>query len=445
MWEKAMQDGVIQNEWLSQFQGAEGSDMPIIEKTDLTKGGGQTINFTVESELVGDGKKGAAVLIGNEEKLNRYTYSCVVDWQRHAVATDSRTASFTAAKRKLGFNKLVSRWCARHKQWEALLSYIKKGAFSTSGIANNLFYSGGGAADADLTTSNGLDTGVFDLARYKLISLGAKAAQTSKDDSYDAPFFHMWATSRALRNLNNDSAWNNANLMARPREGSANEKNPLWTGCFSGKTYNGIIPYEYMLPDHDNAANGAIGCPLEPRALLRAALTDDSVTALTVGGSSGSSTPLYLRDFPGYDYLFTADQTAAADSGTYYFKIINLPGSTQAGKYEVCSYTGSANNGKTISTIVRNVLSNSQTTVVHDANSLVVPCTATGVEYGHVIITGAMSLLRAYGEFRERLTSDKQDYGFVNGVGVESIFGQTPAQRTDGRYPGYVVARVALN
>lgn len=419
--------------------------MPIVEKQDLSKGGGDTLNFTVGSELVGDGKKGSNTLIGYEEKLNLYTYQLLVDFQRHAVATDKRLKSFSAAQRRLTLTQMVSRWCGRHKQWEALLSLVKNGAFSASGIANNLFWPGGVSADASLTTSNVLDTSVFDNARQKLVGLGAKPANISRDEGEEVPFFIMLATTNALAHLRDDDAWVNAQLHARPREGSSDMKNPLFTGAFSGKTYGGILPFEVPNPDHDNPKNGAIGNPLEPRALLRSdwSASVGAETELLGGGSGATSTAaLYFRDFPGYDYLFTSGQTPAADSGTYYLKIKNLPGSTDAGMFEICSYTGSTNNGNKLAVITRNVAGT--TSLRHDAGSLIVPCNVNGVEIANVLFLGAWALLRGYGEYREMLEEDKQDYGFKNGVAVESIFGQAPARRADGKMPNFALARVSL-
>lgn len=446
LWDKAMQDGVIEQEWLSKFQGAEGSDKPIIEKTALEKGGANTVNFTVESELVGDGVQGGTELTGVEEVLNRYTYSVQIDYRRHAVAVQKRLQDFTAAQRKLALTRLVSKWMARKKQIDGLMSLVKAGAYSVSGKANNLLWAGGASSDAGLTPNTGLDTSLFQAFRQKMIGLGAKPANISKEEGYDVPKFVMWATTNALSNLKNDSAWNQANLMARGRENGKDANNPLFTGAFSGKEYDGIVPYEFMLPDHDNPKNGAIGSPLEPRALLRTATVSTSDTTTLTGGGSGatSSGVLFFRDFPGYDYLFVEGQTAAPDSGTYYAKIKDAPGSANAGEFEVISYTGSNNNGNTITSVTRNLAASTNTSGVHAAGSVIVPCNIAGVEYGYVICAGANALLRAYGSTRERLTNDAQDYGFSNGVGVEAVFGQTPAKRTDGLYPNFVIAKVAL-
>lgn len=446
LWDKTMQEGVIEKEWLSRFQGGEDSQMPIIEKEDLSKGGGQTVNFTVGSELVGDGVRGSNTLIGNEEKENLGTYPVVIDWHRHAVAEDKRFASFKAAERKMKLTDMVSKWVARYKQMQAELRLVKSGAYTSTGIANNLLFAGGGSNDASLTTSNQFDTGSLYLARQKLISLGARPANISKEDGYEVPYFVAIATTDALAGLANDSAWQQASLMARPREGGADAKNPLFTGCYSGKTFNGIIPFEAMLPDHDNPAKGAIGSPLQPRSLLRTAtvsLTD--TTTINGGGSSGAGTSIYyFRDFPGFDYPFITGATAVSDATTYYAKIIDMPGTANAGQFEIISYVGSTGNNGNALTVTRGVTGGTNTSGVHAANSLIVPCNQSGVAYCHVIIMGAWALLRAYGETRERLQYDKQDYQFINGTAVESVFGQTPAQRTDGKFPNFVIVKVAL-
>ncbi len=449
-WSDAMQQSVIQKEWFSKFQGGEDSMMPIIEKQDLSRGDGDTINFTVGTGLAGDGVQGASTLIGNEEKAKLRTYQVEIDWVRHATAADRRFRSMSIAGRKLAFTKMLSEWMALKKQNDGILKLIKQGAFTTSGRANNTLWAGDAKADNDLTINDQLHTGFFTDSRRKLIGLGAKPANISREEGYEVPKFILVATTDMLTNLNNDGAWINAQSLARPREGGADEKNPLFTGCFSGKEFGGIVPFEFMQYDHDNAENGAIGSPLQPRALTRAAMTS-SDSDLVVGGSSASGTSIkWLKWFPGYDFLFTAGQSASADSNTYYAKIIDMPGTANAGKFEIISYTGSVNNGNKLTAVTRNVTGSTNTTQIHAADSLVVPCNAAGVAYGFCLVMGAWALLRAYGSNgkggsgRETLETDKQDYNFIQGAAIEANFGQAPAQRADGKFPNFVVGKVAL-
>ncbi len=449
-WSEAMQQGVLDLEWLTMFQGKEGSNASIIEKEDLLKGDGDTINFTVGAELRGDGVTGSTQLITKEEKAKLNTYSTVIDFIRHATAGDRRFKSMSIAGRKLEYTKMLSKWMAMRKQNDGLLKFIKTGAFTSSGRANNTIYGGGVSSDLALTVNDQLHTGFFSDARKKLIALGAKPANISREKDYQTRYFNLLATTDMLSNLNNDGAWNNAQLMARPRENGKDADNPLFTGCFSGKTYGGIIPFEYMMPDHDNPENGAIGSPLQPRALLRDATTNfTSDTTLSMGGSAAtSSTILYTKWFPGYDYLFTSGQTAAPDTTVYYAKIIDMPGATNAGKYEIVSYVGSANDGNML-TVTRNV-GGTNPNGVHDANALVVPCNANGVAYGFVVVMGAMAMLRAYGNNgdgksgRENLEYENQDYNFIKGAAIEAVFGQSPPVRADGKYANFIVGKVAL-
>lgn len=443
-----MQDGVIESEWLSQFQGGPDSSMPIVEKEDLSKVGGDTVVFTVGSSLVGDGKLGSNRLIGNEELQALNTYSCKVDFVRHAVAADKRFQAFTAAQRKAAFSAMLVDWMALRKQSDGLLSLVKSGGYTSSGIANNLMYAGGVSDEADLTQDNVLDTAFFQDVREKMVTLGARQSNVSRQAGRKIPLYVMWAGTRALKGLKNDAAWLNAAHLALLRgSGTADDTNPIFTGSFDGKYIEGIAPFEVLLPDHDNPANGAIGSPLEPRALTRTALTPSTATGVKInlGGSDATSAAiLYAKWFPGYDYLFTSEQTAAPDSNLYHALIINPPGTTDAGKRELVSYTGSDNDGNSL-TVNRGLNSGKAGyTGTHAANSLVVPCTSNGVPYANVIVAGAWALLRAYGQSREQLASESQDYGFVKGGAIESVYGQTPARRRDGKYANFCLGRVAI-
>lgn len=444
IWDAIVQTGVNAKEWLSKFQGA-GPENVIIEKQEQLARAGNQVNFTIESDLVGDRVLGSTTAIGTEEKENLNTYSVLVDFKRHPVARDRRFESFRGAKAKASMAVKVMGWMARFKQHEALLSLVKNAAYTTSGKTYNLFFSGGGSSLDSLTADTVLDTGCFEMGRAKLVGVGANPANLSQVDGEEIPEFVLWGTSRALEGLTNDQAWNTFNNNARAREGSNAAKNPLLTHSYG--LYKGIRAFEVMNPDHDNPKNGAVGSPLEPRALLRTALTGTSVTEINGGGSGATSTAaLFFKDFPGYDYLFHSGQTPAADGATYYALILNLPGTTDAGKREVISYTGSANDGNKLGTVTRGLNSQDDDySPNHAANSLIVPCTKNGIPYAWVPILGRGALLRAYGETREEVAFEEQDYGFIKGACVTAVFGQTPPIRADSRLMNYVMLAVAIN
>jgi hypothetical protein len=450
-----MQEGVIAKEWLSRFQGVGAeSRMPIVEIEDLKASGGDTVVMTVESALVGDGVRGETELIGKEEKTKRRTYSLVVDFVRHATASTQRMRDFSAAKRKLGFTEMLSLWMALMKQHDGLLALVKAGAYTASGRANNLLWGGGGADDSELLATSVLDTSVMQAFRRKAVNLGARPANVTMEKGGEIPFFLLWATSNALAGLRNDTFWRSAAQLAYGREGGADARNPIFTGAFDGRQYEGMIAHEVLAPDHDNPESGAIGTPLEPRALLRAALNPSTAAAqdLLLGGSAATlaynadGCPLYARDFPGYDYKFVSEQDAVVDANVYYAKIINPPGSTDAGKYEVVSYVGSTGNLGTKLVVDRGLnAGTADYSGTHPANALIVPCNENGVAYSNVICVGSQALIRAYGNSREELDVEGQDYQFKKGAAIKTVFGQAPAQRRDGKYPNFLIARVATD
>lgn len=449
-WDEYAQEGVMMHDILSELEGPVGSDKIIYRKDDTSKGKGQQINITVESELVGDGVQGATAQLGAEEKEGLSTYSLTVDQKREGVAVDALLESWRGAKRKAGLTDKLIRWMANEKQVDALKNLLRNGAYTTTGKANNLLWCGGGSADTSLRPSNVLDTNAFRLMQQKATSLGLQPTNLSRDENPRNGIFKMLfiCPTDGLAGLDMDGGWNNSFLMAHGRENGADKGNPLFTGSYA-KDYKGILPLELRVARHDNPSKGAIGSPLQPQALLRTATTNfTTTTILTFGGSGGTGTSIkWTKFFPGYDYLFFSSQTASADSTTYYLKIKDMPGATNAGKFEVCSYIGTANDGNQI-TVTRGSLTDGVSTSpdgIHDANALVVPCTFDGTEYVHGLCLGRGALLRGYGEWRERIAFEKYDYGEVSGSNISAIYGQTPCQRLDGVFKNFVVLRIAAN
>jgi hypothetical protein len=60
------------------------------------------------------------------------------------------------------------------------------------------------------------------------------------------------------------------------------------------------------------------------------------------------------------------------------------------------------------------------------------------------VVLGASSALRGYGRFTNERTEEMFDGDFIRKVYITSIFGQTPFQRPDGRYPNYAVVEHAI-
>ncbi len=241
VWDTALQDGVRDGDFLSKFEGPEGSSKPIIVKNDLNGVRGNQINFTVKAGLVGDGKIGSSTLRGNEEKQALYTYSLTLDFHRHAVAIDERYRQFRAAAIgsdvKAELTDDTSAWMGHHKQDDALTQLVKAGAYTTTGIANNLFWAGNAKSDADLSPNGLLSTGEYRLARRKGIALGLRPFNLSANEDPTKGYYKLMCigTTDGLDGLGNDDGWINANSLARPRENGADADNPLFTGCYGDR------------------------------------------------------------------------------------------------------------------------------------------------------------------------------------------------------------------
>jgi hypothetical protein len=77
-----------------------------------------------------------------------------------------------------------------------------------------------------------------------------------------------------------------------------------------------------------------------------------------------------------------------------------------------------------------------------DVGAYVIPCNEKGAVQMHSLFMGANTAVRCYAQ-EDKLITEERDYGFVNGFGYETIFGQAPCIRTDGKTNGYALIKHA--
>jgi hypothetical protein len=267
----------------------------------------------------------------------------------------------------------------------------------------------------------------------------------------------------AMQDIRNSQSYQNAMLQAAER---SVDKNPLFSGALPD--WQGMLFWEHTVVDPDT--NDAIGSPIAPKAILGGTGAVGSPTAISagtttfnvLGGDGTNALCEYFRDFPGFDYVFTEDQSPSGDSATYYFWIINNSG-VNAGKGCFYSYTGSANNGKQITAITARLGSAASgiraTTVgsvtyasvndqglftdAHPIGSWIIPANQYGVPIAENFLFGAGAAMRAYGSVAAEPIKERRDYGFVQGMGYEGIWGQRACLDTQGVPRNYVVLQSA--
>lgn len=218
------------------FEGTEGSNMPIIRKDDLTVKAGDTIKTDIVLALTGAGQTGDTTsLRGNEEAMKFRQMSFTVDELAHAVGWTELSAILNLHnKRTTGLNQL-KKWAAG-KLDTAVFNELT-GVGTTIPDANKWAC---GSASSRATVADGNGTGRLQLA--DLVQMKAYAQKTLKIEPFRTEdgneYFGLAVDPFALMELKlYDTAWSQAQRDARERSAD----NPVFTGAAG--MYDGVILY----------------------------------------------------------------------------------------------------------------------------------------------------------------------------------------------------------
>jgi len=330
--------------------------------------------------------------------------------------------------------------------------------FVTSAGGLNLLRPNNKSTRDALLPTDTISTGMISQATAIATSIGAKPINIMRD-SYNAIYEYLFlATEDALTSMSNSSTW----LQAQQYAGTRGDENCLFRGGYT--RWNGSTILHHKVIDGDTA--GPIGSPLLPKALLGDPVVPGTVPISVTGGGRAGSGALnkYFECFSGAPYRFLeSDSTASNDANTYYFVVVNVTGANK-GKWGFYSYTGSANNGNTITLTNRLAAAASGAAVTtlggvtwdpnrntdsHPTGSVILQANVNGVPIGFSLCLGAGAGLRAYGSMRHELVQNTSDYGHRMGWAYQSIYGQTVRRDsgiTGSNQPrGYVLIEHAVN
>lgn len=369
--------------WGSRFEGKQGSRMPILANTDFTKSAGDKIHFQTMSRLHGAGVTGETILTGNEEKLSLGQYDLEVEWIRHAVGFNKRgtkRANFDAVK--VAGDELAD-WAAR---------YIDDSMFKqivSTETTQSTIYAGNKTSVANLTSTDVFNSDALDRIKVALLRKGAMPFQVKSAGGSSLKYFGVVIDPIDAYNLRGDEAWWSAQRDANTR----GMDNPIFTGALG--IYNGLIIYEF-----GNVA-GEQGTWLRPECKLSADITAGSAT-ITVT----------------MDSVITHDAT----------KFFPSDGTITIDNEEI---TYSAKSVYTFTVTSRGA--NGTTAAAHSSGALV-----TERNISTQVCFGAEIAVRGWGLY-PRATKQVQDYGFMFGVGIESVFGQIAIKDKAGSCPNYIL------
>lgn len=479
LFSKQLREGARSVDDFSMFEGPEGSGKPFIVRDELNKFAGDDVRFTVMSQPRGPGARGETELRGRESSVTFSTFNCKVDFWRDAVKFTKKQLQFMAAGGgvRMAVLKLMREKLGR-KRMNDMKMALKLQA------SGNIIYPNGRKTLASLNALDTLTPSAITNAVPQWRRIGGKSVNIGKN-KHGSPIYRpmCYIPDAAIPSIKNSSSYESA----LTNSGVRGDENPLFTGRLLD--WNGVGLFEHVSvdPESDQCAD-----PLAPRAILSTGFGVDTAGGSCIFKSHASDTLTEYTAFcGGYDYEWYEDQTAdsnwtsfysAITGATYYGWIVNPDGSVG-----FVSWLGSNNNGNqiTITNILNpdntndgsgkgtatlgnfvatgdtwglNTAGNAYTraaggtgassncsadftwTAEFDAGAYLIPCNANGAVDISSLLLGADSAVRCYvGD--DKLIGDDDDYKFVEGGGYETIFGQAPCKRTDGKTAGYALLR----
>lgn len=405
IWSRMLEVGSNTVDDFSYLEGPPESSKPFWKKRDLAADGGDKVTFSTIGDVGGPGVRGEQELTGKTSKPRMGAYTVQVDYWRDAVELTKKQIKFLAAGKSLEsvLLKMLSKKLGRQKMYDMMHCLLRQ--------ANVTVLRPGNKTDRNLLRHTDVLTPSFLVdAKARAQGQAARPTDVVKSPSGSPVMRYLaFIGQDALTDIRNSTSYQSALLQAQAR----GDSNPL----FSGKLvdWNSIAIWEHIIVDPD--ADDCIGSPIAPKAILGVAVTAVDATFVLQSGDDGTNTlPIYFRDFPGYDYLFTEDQVAAPDAATYYFWIVNQSGGDQ-GKAGFYSYTGTSNLGNTITGITGRLRLFAQLTISGDSSGTYTTSTNHGLAIGDTFQLAAGSVVGASGNG----TTEGVTY-FIKTVGSPTTF-----------------------
>lgn len=393
IWEKRLRYDASRKSFWGNKKGGEGSEMPIIEKEDYVNQAGDVIHVQVMSELYGDGVTGESSLRGNEDKLSTGQFNVTVDWLRKAVATTKKVKKevnfevFQEARQRL------SNWLARELDYQVFNNLLSN--------VTNTIYAGNGTSTASLGDDDTFTTQEIDAIKLALDRQGAIPLAVEDEMGQQTYHYGVVISEVDEYNLRGDSRWLDAAKQAETRS----SKNPI----FSGRPveWNGVLVYTLR---GVKAAGCVQGTPLRPE------------TTLYVDGAGGTlnSTDTTL-------YVGGAAQTNAGQQKQF-TKFFGSTGTLKIDSEEI-SYTSKTY--RSFAGLTRGA--NSTTAATHTEGALI-----TERNVSKAIGFGAEICCFAWGQHPKRV-EDTDDYGFVTGIGIETLYGVKEVVDSAANTPNFIV------
>ena len=389
IWEKRLRLDAARKSFWGPMKGGEGSEKPIIEKEDFVNQAGDVIHINVVSELYGPGVTGENTARGNEDKLATAKFDVTVDWLRKVVALTKKV------KKEVLFDVIqqtrmaIANWLARDLDRQTFAQLLTN--------VTDTLYAGNATSEATLAADDTFTTQELDKIKLALDRKGAIPLSVEREGGQETYHYGVVISEVDEYNLRGDDRWLQAVQYAQNR----GEKNPIFTG--RPVEWNGLLVYTLR---GVKAAGCVQGTPLRPETTVYGALA--ATGDVTVGGAAQSNTGQQKQ----FTQFFGSTGTLAIDS-------------------EEISYTSKTY--RTFAGCTRGA--NGTTAATHASGALV-----TQRHVSSVIGFGAEICAFAWGQHPQRI-EDIDDYGFITGIGIETLFGVKAIEDSAATMPNYLVMK----
>jgi hypothetical protein len=455
LWQAGVDVFEQSTDFFDQFEG--GANAVVETITDTSKGKGQKIDFSVMSGFYDEPHMGEELFETSDdfEEILMDTNELAVDWLRHATRVTERMEEVMGMRGEIvsGVNEEIGKWLGRLKTEQMLMMFRERIP------ADNVVYANGKAQDT-LVSADTIAWDPIVALKTQMQRLGGMSAEVGRNAN-GVPVFRnlVIAPNDVLYSLELDPEFRD--ILKSTRDEASSKT--LFDGGYVDVRGQRIMEYNPI--DHDG--EGAIGSPLNPKALLGNAITaGTAVFDITGGGnptSAAKTKKKYFKYFDGYAYRFLAGDVLSPASATHYALIVNPPNAvTDPNKIGMYSYT-TGNNGNKI-TIVNRLGSAASTarvttlggvtwntgvwsgihTDVHPQGALVLPCNAKGQIDGDILMLGRRAARRGYGKYRNKRTQQEHEGGFITDRFVTTVFGQALRKDRLSRVPAATRMRVAM-
>lgn len=407
-WEPKLRVDSERATFWDKFEGSEGSDQPIIRRNDFVNKAGDVVHVNVMTALKGAGTSGATELRGKEDKLKFSQFDLKSDWLRHAVAWDKRGDARSLFSAISGAEMQLAKWIARYKDDDMFAQLLGLSAQRRMALAETasvkVLYPNAITSIANLTNADTFGAAEIQKIKLSLNHRGALPISTIMDGKQQIEMYAVVIDDVAAEHyLANDATWNQVQRDA----GLRGDSNRLFTGAFG--SYRSVVVY-VLKPGQANQG----GSFLRPELKVYA---QSLANALVAFGASGERLPAiqYMAD-GATKYIHTAAATGVEtavtmDAGDFSSK---MDETDIANQYKIGTHTHAQYE-------VGDVLT-------QESN------------YANAIGFGAEVAARVWGQYPKRVTQT-DDYGFVQGLGFEAVFGQKCIQDYAANAINFVVMR----